>query len=104
MLPKAWVTRFFIMAERLVILSAKRERIRIPPEMERIATGLKPLAMTGRQFSVHPTVFAATKPLVILSARRERIRNSLKKRNGLPQPLHGFAMTGYLTFSAYAIY
>ena len=75
------------MAERLVILSAKRERIRIPPEMERIATGLKPLAMTGRQFSVHPTVFAATKPLVILSARRERIRNSLKKRNGLPHAL-----------------
>ena len=42
-------------------------------------------AMTGRRFSVHSTVFAATKRRVILSAKHERIRNTLGK-NGLPQP------------------
>lgn len=34
------------MTKRCVILNAKRERIRNPLERERIATGLKPLAMT----------------------------------------------------------
>ena len=46
-------------------------------------------AMTERRFSVHSTVFAATKRRVILNAKRERIRNTLKK-NGLPQPFTRF--------------
>ncbi|HCD80931.1 MAG TPA: hypothetical protein DEQ65_01080, partial [Ruminococcaceae bacterium] len=49
-------------------------------------------AMTGRQLIAHFMVVAMTKRLVILSAWRERIRLPFKE-NGLPQPLHGFAMT-----------
>ena len=50
-------------------------------------------AMTGRRFSVHSTVFAATKRRVILSAKHERIRNTLRRKTDCRSRLHGFAMT-----------
>ena len=69
------------MAKRLVILSAKRERIRnILKRGTDCHSRLHGFAMTGkRKFIRTPYVFAITKRLVILSAKRERIRNILKR-------------------------
>ena len=40
----------------------------------------------GKRIATRLTAFAMTKRLVILSAERERIRNTLRGKNGLPQP------------------
>ena len=95
-------TRTFAMTKRYVILSACAKESVIPLGEKRIAAGLKPLAMTERQFTAHPVTFTATNQLVILSAcakesvislKRERIAAGLKplamtrrRENGLPQP------------------
>ena len=87
------------MAERLVVLNTKRERIRIPLERERIAAvALRLACRLGRCFCfaevstghphrndrataycTHYTVFVATKWFVILSAEHERIRIPLER-------------------------
>ena len=71
---------------------------------QRCPPDTRTFAMTGRRFSVHSTVFAATKRFVILNAQRERIRipfkretdchgakaprNDERRENGLQRPLY----------------
>ena len=51
-------------------------------------------------YCTHLAAFVATKWCVILNAKRERIRLPFKRKNGLPQPLHGFAMTKEMDLGA----
>ena len=85
----------FIIAKRLVILSAEHERIRntLRGETDH-RSRLHGFAMTGeRKYICAPYVFAITKRCVILNAERERIRNTLRKETEHRSRLRIFATT-----------
>ena len=71
----------FVETKWLVILSAKRERIRLHFKRKRIAT-VALLLRNDRTiaYCTYLTAFVETKWLVILSAKRERIRLHFKRK------------------------
>ena len=79
------IAAYFTVVEttkQLVILNAKRERIRIPLKRKTDChSRLHGFAMTKAEerIAAYFTVVEITKRLVILSAWRERIRNTLKR-------------------------
>ncbi len=107
----------FAITKRLVILSARHERIRNTLQKKEtdchtpygglacrlgrcfcfaeVSTGHPHRNDRATAYCTHHTVFVATKRLVILSAEHERIRNTLqKKETDCRSRLHGFVMIG----------